>query len=271
MPLDLTGQKVRLRPLEERDLAALIEAYRDLDLQLTTDGDALPMSDIQVRAFWSDIMTDPGADLRYFAIEALSEAGHMVGACSLQHIDLRNRHAELSIFMIARDVRGMGYGTEAVRLLLRYGFDALRLDKVYLGVYDFNEGGIRAYEKNGFRYEGRHRQMLHYDGRAWDEWFMGILRAEWEASIQAPVDGLRPYHPDDFAAAVSLIQSIKQIDAAESRARLRHFWRRMDGTLYSYQINGVVMGLILRDEQGQLLDIVIDEPHREALLDFLKI
>ncbi len=270
MPLDLTGQKVRLRPLQERDLIPLVDAYHDLDLQLTTDGDAPPMSDIQVRAFWNDIMTDPGADLRYFAIETLDDSAQMVGACSLQHIDLRNRHAELSIFMMARDVRGKGYGTEAVRLLLRYGFDVLRLDKVYLGVYDFNEGGIRAYEKNGFRYEGRHRQMLHYDNRAWDEWFMGILRAEWEASLQPPADGLRPYHPDDFAAAISLIQTLKQVDQPAAFTILRHFWRQMDCTLYSYQTGGKLVGLILRDEQGKVIELVVDEPQRPALQKALK-
>src|SRR5215510_386594 len=134
MSLNLTGQRVRLRALEERDLAPLVASSCDLELQLTTDGDAPPMSDIQVKAFWQDILTAPGADLRYFAIEPLPNqphAGEMVGACSLQYIDLRNRHAELGIFLIARDLHGSGYGTDAVCLLLSYGFDVLRLDKVY--------------------------------------------------------------------------------------------------------------------------------------------
>ena len=45
MPLDLTGEKVRLRALETRDLDAILAAYQDLDLQLTTDGDSLPAAD----------------------------------------------------------------------------------------------------------------------------------------------------------------------------------------------------------------------------------
>lgn len=269
MPLDLTGQKIRLRPLEERDLPVLVDTYHDLDLQLTTDGDAPPMSDIQVKAFWTDILTDSGAELRYFAIEALDDSTQMIGACSLQHIDMRNRHAELSIFIPGRIVRGKGYGTEAVRLLLRYGFDVLRLDKVYLGVYDFNEGGIRAYEKNGFRYEGRHRQMLYYDGHMWDEWFMGILRTEWEASLKPPADGLRVYHPNDFGAAIGLIRVIKQIDSSAAFTMLRHFWRQMDCTLYSYQTAGKLLGLVLRDEKGKVIDLVVGAAYSRALQDLL--
>jgi RimJ/RimL family protein N-acetyltransferase len=265
MPLDLTGQHVRLRPLEERDLATLVAAYHDLDLQLTTDGDAPPLSDVQVKSFWNDILANAGADLRYFAVESLS-ADQMVGACSLQHIDLRNRHAELSIFMTLREARGQGYGTDAVRLLLSYGFDVLRLDKVYLGVYAFNEAGIRSYEKAGFRYEGRLRQMLHYEGRYWDEWQMGILRAEWEADGKPPSDGLRPYHPADLEAALDLIQSVgKQPDRAAARLLLRHWWRQFDWRLHSYQTAGVLVGLVTLDESGSVGDLLIEDEKRAEL------
>jgi RimJ/RimL family protein N-acetyltransferase len=274
MPLDLIGQHTRLRPLEERDLAPLVEAYRDLDLQLTTDGDAPPMSDVQVRAFWGDILTNPGPDLRYFAIEALPtkpHAGQMVGACSLQHIDLRSRHAELSIFMIAREVRGLGYGADAVRLLLGYGFHVLRLDKVYLGVYEFNEGGIRAYEKVGFRYEGRLRQMLHYQGRYWDEWQMGILRREWDTDNQPPADGLRPYHHDDLTAALGFIQSSAKLpDEDAARALLRRWWRQYDRTVYGYQVNGALVGLLTLTESGEVGEMRVEEGHRAELENALR-
>jgi diamine N-acetyltransferase len=265
MPLDLTGQHVRLRPLEESDLATLVAAYHDLDLQLTTDGDAPPLSDVQVKAFWNEILADSGTDLRYFAVESLS-AHQMVGACSLQHIDLRSRHAELSIFMTTRDARGQGYGTDAVHLLLGYGFAVLRLDKVYLGVYAFNEAGIRSYEKAGFRYEGRLRQMLHYEGRYWDEWQMGILRTEWEADCQPPADGLHPYHPADLQAALALIQAVgKQPDRETARAVLRRWWRQTHLRLYSYRTAGSLRGLLTLDESSSVGDMLVYDEWRAGL------
>lgn len=288
MPLNLTGQKVLLRPLKERDVPILCAAYEDLDTQLTTDGDAPPMSETQVNAFWNDILTDPGPDLRYFAIEPVEQSGEMVGACSLQHIDMRSRHAELGIFMTARENRGQGYGTEAVRLLLGYAFDTLRLDKVYLGVYDFNEGGLRSYERIGFRYEGRLRQMLHYEGRYWDEWPMRVLRTEWERYNQPPAEGLRLYHPNDLDQAIELIQRLvfvpndpKTASSAlinrdegreAARALLRRWWRQIDREVYGYQVNGVLEALLtiaLEGEKPVVFDVVGSEEFRDALQNVL--
>lgn len=274
MPLNLTGSKVKLRPLHSTDLDALVAAYTDMDLQLITDGDSPPLSDVQVRTFWEEIINNPGANLRYFAIEALEQNGSFLGACSLQQIDLRNRHAELSIWMAARENRGQGFGTEAVRLLLLYGFEVLRLDKVYLGVYDFNEGGIRSYERVGFRYEGHLQNMLHYEGRYWDEWAMRILRTEWERDCQAPVDGLRPYHPADLDAAASLIQHERGlVDKEAGRAVLRRWWRRTDRVIYGYQAEGQLVGLAAvstDDDSPQVLDVIVREAYDAAFVTALR-
>ncbi len=274
MPLNLTGQKVKLRPLHTADLETILTAYSDLDLQLITDGDSPPMSDVQVRSFWEEIIANPGVNLRYFAIEALNQSGQFLGACSLQQIDYRNRHAELSVWMASRENRGQGYGTDAVRLLLSYAFDVIRLDKVYLGVYDFNEAGIRSYERVGFRYEGRLQNMLHYEGRYWDEWAMRILRSEWERDSQAPIDGLRPYHPDDLDSAASLIQRERNLaDKEAGRAVLRRWWRQIDRIIYSYQADGQLVGLatVSTDEDSpQVLDLIVGEAYDAAFVTGLR-
>lgn len=274
MPLNLTGQKVKLRPLQSSDLDVIQYAYTDLDLQLITDGDSPPLTDVQVHAYWEAIMANPGANLRYFAIQALGENGHFVGACSLQQIDFRNRHAELSVWMAGREQRGLGFGTEAIRLLLVYAFEALRLDKIYLGVYDFNEGGLRAYERVGFHYEGRLQNMLHYEGRYWDEWPMRLLRSEWERGRQAPADGLRLYHPDDLDAAVALLMQEHNLPDKESaRAVLRRWWRQIDRVIYSYQAEGQLVGLATVNTDGdapQVLDVVVREVYDASFVTALR-
>src|SRR5664279_3718445 len=204
----LIGERVRLRALETRDLEPIWEAYKDLDLELITSGDSPPVSDQQVRAFWLERIERPAPDMRYFVIEPLAGQkgeGQFAGMCNLQEIDTRNRHADLGIWMAAHDLRGLGYGTDAIRVLLPYAFDVARIDKLHLGVYDFNEGGLRSYERIGFRYEGRQRQQIHYEGRYWDEWAMRILRSEWELMRQPPAEGLRPYHPADQDGALELL------------------------------------------------------------------
>ncbi|MBI1278403.1 MAG: GNAT family N-acetyltransferase [Anaerolineaceae bacterium] len=274
MTLNLTGQLIKLRPLQSSDLEAIQLAYTDLDLQLITDGDSPPLTDVQVQAFWEEIIANPGANLRYFAIETTGENAPFVGACSLQQIDLRNRHAELSVWMVSSEQRGQGYGTEAVRLLLGYAFDVLRLDKVYLGVYDFNEGGLRVYERVGFHYEGRLQNMLHYEGRYWDEWPMRMLRNEWKRSTQAPAEGLRFYHPSDLDAAIGLLLQERSLsDKETARAILRRWWRQIDRVVYSYQVDGQLVGLATVTTDGdspQVLDVVVREIYDTAFVTALR-
>lgn len=77
---------------------------------------------------------------------------------------------------------GKGYGTDAMRVILRYAFDELNLHRVSLDVFEYNPRAVRSYEKAGFKVEGRLRQTLNREGRRWDMIFMGILREEWQAT-----------------------------------------------------------------------------------------
>ena len=270
--MPLLGQRVMLRALEYRDLDPIWEAYKDLDLELITSGDSPPYSDRWVRNFWTQRIDDPAPDMRYFAIEPLPGnpgAGVFAGMCNLQDIDMRNRHAELGIWMASRDLRGLGYGTDAIQTLLPYAFEVTMLEKLHLGVYDFNEGGIRSYERVGFRYEGRLRHMIYYEGRRWDEWPMRILRSEWELMRQPPADGLRPYHPADYEQALALLQRLLPApDKEAARAVLRRWWRQIDHEVYGYQVNSALVGLLTLEADAEtptMLDCVVDTEFKEEM------
>ena len=77
-----------------------------------------------------------------------------------------------------------GYGSDALRLGINYGFRELGLYKVGLGVFSYNTRAFRAYEKAGFVTEARQRQMLYKDGQYYDMIEMSILRPEWEARLK---------------------------------------------------------------------------------------
>jgi RimJ/RimL family protein N-acetyltransferase len=74
---------------------------------------------------------------------------------------------------------GKGYGTDAMRVLLRFAFTEINLHRVSLNVFGYNARAIRSYEKAGFVVEGRARQRLRRDGQWWDMVYMGILKEEW--------------------------------------------------------------------------------------------
>ena len=85
----------------------------------------------------------------------------------------------VAISLGERDHWGKGYGTDAMRVILRYGFEELNLHRVSLIVFEYNPRAIRSYEKAGFRNEGRMRGLMRREGRRWDWLWMGILRDEW--------------------------------------------------------------------------------------------
>ena len=78
-----------------------------------------------------------------------------------------------------RENRGKGYGTEALGLLVEYGFQQLNFHSICLHVYSFNERAIRAYKKIGFKEAGRLRECYWADGRWHDRLIMDLLDHEW--------------------------------------------------------------------------------------------
>jgi RimJ/RimL family protein N-acetyltransferase len=71
---------------------------------------------------------------------------------------------------------GKGFGTEALKLIVDYGFKVLNPNRIELTVFDFNERSFKCYKKIGFKEEGTLRQKRYKNGRYCDEIVMSILR-----------------------------------------------------------------------------------------------
>lgn len=98
-------------------------------------------------------------------------------------VDLSNPSAHgdsfVAIGLGEREYWGKGYGTDAMKLALRFAFMELGLHRVSLDVFDYNPRGIKSYEKAGFQREGVERELLKRDGKRYDVIFMGALREDW--------------------------------------------------------------------------------------------
>ena len=99
-----------------------------------------------------------------FAI-ILLDGDVLIGHVSLHDIDHLNRNAFLGIFIGEEKHRGKGYGDEAIRLVLNYGFKTLNLHNIMLSVHADNYAGINCYKKAGFRESGRRREWVFKDGK----------------------------------------------------------------------------------------------------------
>ena len=102
----------------------------------------------------------------------------MIGTISLEKINYINRRATLAILIGDKDYRSKSYGTEAIRLILDYGFNYLNLNNIDLHVLEFNDRALNCYKKCGFKECGRRRKAEFVDGNYYDVIEMDILAEE---------------------------------------------------------------------------------------------
>lgn len=175
----LRGEKVTLRALRRDDLPRQCEFNNDVEIELLGGGDIPePQSLERLEAQFDDNVRQSERNGASFAIEADER---FIGSCGFFHFDLSAGTAELGIGIGDRAYWGKGYGRDAVRVLLDYGFRLRNLRKIWLTVNGNNPRAIRAYLACGFREEGRQRAQVWNDGGYVDLVFMGVLRDEWQA------------------------------------------------------------------------------------------
>ena len=170
------GKSVVLREMRWEDLPDVRAWMTDA---ATTDmlGDRFnrPQTWEQTENYLREIV-DGSAAGAHFAI-AEPEKLRYLGEVSLVGVDNISRKARL-IVVLKPECTGKGYGTEAVRLALKFAFDYLNLERVALSVQANNPRAIRAYEKAGFVREGVLRRDAYRNGKYIDIVQMGILREE---------------------------------------------------------------------------------------------
>jgi len=174
----IISETVRLRAIERQDLPLFVAWLNDPEVRqhLLVN---IPLSQAQEDG-WFDRMLARPLEEQPLGIEVRTPEGwRLVGNCSFFDLDWRNRCCEIGIFIGDQEYWGRGYGTQVMRLMLKYGFNTLNLNRVYLRVYESNPRGIKCYEKAGFRHEGRLRQAIFQDGRYIDLLMMSVIRSEW--------------------------------------------------------------------------------------------
>ena len=184
------GDLVRLAAVNPEESAPLFARWNRDSLRgrLLDSEPAILFSDKAIRG-WIEKDQEKN-DLFVFGIRALAD-DRLVGELGLGYA--RNNRAEtfMGIGLGEREDWNKGYGTDAVRLILRFAFLELNVHRVSLSVFEYNPRAKRAYEKAGFVEEGRVRGALLREGRRWDEIFMGVLRPEWmvQHGSQLQLDG----------------------------------------------------------------------------------
>jgi RimJ/RimL family protein N-acetyltransferase len=175
-PETIPGRRVVLRRHRPDQYPTILRWYRDPEVARLTRFQVGPVSDDEVRRFFQARLV--AADAFAYAIHQVEDE-RLIGTTTLSALDPDNGSVLFHITVGEHDCWGRGLGTEATELMVRHAFEVLGLHRVGLSVFEFNGRAIRAYEKAGFREEGRSREAVWRDGAFWDEIHMGILETEW--------------------------------------------------------------------------------------------
>lgn len=171
----LEGEKVRLRPVRESEVAQLTAWFNDAEvnhwLHQSEREDATPEDRRPV------YIPEEDESLLSLAIEG---DGRLVGVIHLVGIDRVHGRAELAIMIGDKGAWNHGYGTDAMRTLLEYAFGEMGLRRVELITDADNARGIRAYQKAGFVHEGTLRKHRVRHGEPIDMIVMSVLQEEQE-------------------------------------------------------------------------------------------
>jgi RimJ/RimL family protein N-acetyltransferase len=131
-----------------------------------------------------DVMSTPletiSKDARVHLLAATGDST-AVGTVGFTRVNLERQKAEVG-YWIAPDHQGQGYGTEAVELLVGYGFEQRGFHRLEARVTDFNEPSWRLLESLGFTREGTLREHDFVDGQFRDTHWYGLLAQEWLAA-----------------------------------------------------------------------------------------
>lgn len=178
------GQLTELQALSRDHLTTYMRWFQDADLAgLVSPAVVVPVT-AEAEEEWYKGANVPGC-LYTFSIYARGDH-RLIGNCRIGPVDAKNRSAPVGIVIGEREYWGRGYGTDAMGLLLEFGFDELNLHRIHLNVYPFNDRAIRCYRKLGFTEEGRSRDALFRGGRYWDVLHMSLLAPQWRQAPTTP-------------------------------------------------------------------------------------
>jgi RimJ/RimL family protein N-acetyltransferase len=173
------SKNIRFRAPEKNDIPKWVEWLNDPDvIKGLTIRHPLGLEDELV---WFETMMKRPTEEHPMVIEVKDgKTWQMVGNIGFHQFDWLSANAEVGIFIGNKDYWSKGIGTEAMLLMLKYGFESLNLHRIWLRVLETNEKAIRCYLKAGFVKEGTFRDGDFRRGKYINVNMMSVLRTEWK-------------------------------------------------------------------------------------------
>ncbi len=172
--------RLRLRPLVISDAPAIQMAASAFEIADTMISLPHPYPDGEAERYIFRQLTEQASGKSIAFIIDHKPTGNFAGVIEIRDIEPEHSQSELS-FWLASGMWGNGYMREAVEAAVRYGFDSLKLNRLYAYHMLRNQASGRVLEKNGFTREGLLRQRVWKWDKYEDVEIWAILRQDFQS------------------------------------------------------------------------------------------
>ena len=177
--LVLKGDKVSLWTITKEDLKKIWEYFGDFGLRKFIHMRWEPIYYENEEKWYEELINNIKKDVVFEIVENPSKK--IVGLIGIHKINWHSRYGEIG-YWIWKEFWNKGYATEAVRLMLKYAFEYLNLNKIWARVMEPNKASQRVLEKNGFRLVGRLRKHEYVPEMGYvDVLLYDVLREEYNS------------------------------------------------------------------------------------------
>jgi RimJ/RimL family protein N-acetyltransferase len=178
----LSSKNVYLRLIEEHDLSTIVK-WRNMPEAHDAFFNKFPLSEAGQKIFFTRLIED---ERRKMFIICQNGTNKAIGTIGLFNIDFPNQSLEMGNVLIGdSNMRKKGYASEAIAIILKYCFDRLNINRIYVCLFNNNSVAKKVYSKMGFKAEGILRQSQFQNGSFQDTVIMAVLRSEYTADPAA--------------------------------------------------------------------------------------
>ena len=178
---DLTGTLIKLRIHRASDADSIYKNIRDKEIRKYTLNIPFPYTKAHAVDFIKQATTNRKLKSAYeFAITSTND-NEVIGGISLMNLDWKNKNAELG-YWLGKKYRNKGYISEAIKLILGFAFNELKLNRISARLWEKNLASIKVLKKNKFKKEGLLREMVFKAGKWQNDLVYAVIRKDWVAS-----------------------------------------------------------------------------------------
>ena len=163
----IKAKKFILRPSKQRDLLSLYNNLNNKKIIFNLATVPWPLTLKDEKAWLKKTISENRKKKPETIIWAIVVDNQAVGSIGLHGIKEKHK-AEIG-YWLGEDYWGQGIITEVIKLVTKYGFDQLKLKRIFAKTFSHNKGSMRVLEKAGYKYEGILKKNSFVRGKAVDD------------------------------------------------------------------------------------------------------